>query len=531
MARALWLVLAVLPAAPGCRARASTTAPHHAAEGGGAWPEPPAEGFVVLPWGTRVTLEPRVGGVAARLGAPWQPPPPWPATGYVARVVGQREGFVEIAPILPAAAAHSLMVEPTQPHCGPVLDGETFDVRLYVSPWALAPVLTRPVDVALDDGSALALRPGAVARPIPGDPQGRSAVSAAGILVRAVLPPDAMALAYAAPLPMSMPSHRGWELPQGRPFSYDGWPLVVELGFGQDVAIASVVPRDDGHWVELTSPCARVVAHSTQAPVAWAQPEFGHFTEFGLGGPHEVPAGVLAHAGLEPIEIEIEPAPEGEVSAIGELVPMVESGTMGQAIGGFGIIGPPAGAPARPEHVFEEGAPVYLSTAGAPAGTLARMRVFVEDGWLAGDRMCFHTSFGSRFDPVLPVCLPVAEARLRNPATDVFDFSAGVVRPGSLHITGALAEPTLARALRRHRTDLRRCVGETMMRGHPPPTGELELGLHVSGKGVVTQVELRSPPVEWLGACAVMAARQWVLPATQDGKPAQVVLTVRLEVQ
>jgi hypothetical protein len=541
-ARAAWLLPVVLATAPGCRQRWPTS-PGEAVVEPEPLPDVLAEGFVVLPWGTQTYLEPRFGGASARLGSPSALPPPWPTGGYVARVMGQRDGFIEIAPFMqPVTAAH----------CGPLLDGEAFDVRLYVSPWALAPVLARELEVSLDDGTTLSLRPGVLAQPIPGDPQGRWAISAGGIRVRAVIPADAMALAYAVPLPMTMPSQRGWQLPEDRPFSFDGWPIEVDLGFGHDVAIAAVTPQDDAYRVELTSPCARVLAHARQAPASWAQEPFDHFVEFGLGGPRAVPAGVLEAVGLaEPVEVGVvielapdegDPPPEpshkvttfeleevpldlvqpsqGSFDAIGTI--SGESGIIGGVIGGS--------LPARPEHVFEQGAPVYLSTAGPAAGTLADMRVFSEDGWTAGDRMCFQTSFGFRFDPALPVCLPADEARLRNPTVDVFDFSSGVVRPATLHVTGALSEPAVARALRRNRGDLRRCFGEAQMRGSAP-LGDLGLGLDVDGLGMVTEVEPLSLPIQGFTECVVTAAKRWAMPAPEDGKPARIVFSVSLELR
>lgn len=521
---------------------------------------------MVLPWGTRVYLEPRFGGYSARLGWPNVPPPPWPTTGYVARVVGQRDGFVEIAPIIPPL--------PSELHCGPLLDGEMFDVRLYVSPWALAPVLVREHAVTLDDGTSLTLRPGAVAQPIPDDPQGRWAISAGGIRVRAALPDDAMALAYATPEPIPMPSHRPWQLPEGRPFSFDGWPLELDFGFGQDVAIASVEPLGERHVVELTTPCGRVFAQSDKAPVSWSSQPFEPFPEFGLGGQQGVPTGVLEQVGLaapreEVVEVKIvEPIREQPIEAIEGGVPGgVEGGVPGGVVGGVlggveggvvdvltsdeplsasilleeppmpppeafgeigGLIGGAPGLPVRPEHRFEQGAPIYLSPAGPAAGTLAELRVFSEDGWIAGDRLCFHTSFGSRFDPSLPVCLPADESVLRNPTTDVFDFSSWVVRPGTLKVTGALSEAKVDGALRRHRHDLRRCLGEAMQQG-VPAIGELELALDVRRDGTVTDARLRSPWVQTLSDCALAAAKRWSLPRPTDGKPAQVVFSVKLE--
>jgi hypothetical protein len=518
-----WL-LAAVPTAAGCRERATTSPGEQAESVAAVWPRAPTEGFVVLPWGTQVYLEPRFGGASARLGWASAVPPPWPSDGHVARVVGQRDGFVEIAPIL--AQPFSSTQGPMPVHCGPVLDGEVFDVRLYVSPWALATVLAREVEVRHDDGSALVLRPGAVAQPIPDDAQGRWAVSAGGIRVRAVLPDDAVALTYPDPLPQPIPQQRSWQLPEGRPFSYDGWPLEVVMGFGHDVAITAVTPNEGDHLVELWSACARVVAHSTQAPVSFQDPFSHHFppVEFGLGAPDVV---VPEEA---PIELEV-PA-EGVTIDLEELKklelpsePHAIGGVVEAAAFGSGVLGV---GPARPELVLEEGAPVYLSAAGPAAGALSELRVFGEESWSVGDRLCFHTSFGSRFDPPLPVCIDAAEGRPRSPATDMQDFSPWFVRPVSLRVDGAWSEAAVARALRRHRVDLRRCLGEAMQRGLRP-SGGLELALDVDGRGGVLDVRPQSPAIEGFTGCAVAAARGWELPRTEDGKPGSVVLSVRLE--
>jgi hypothetical protein len=510
--------LALLLALPGCRERAPVSPDHAGAtvDGGEAWPEAPMEGFVVLPWGTRVYLEPRFGGASSRLGWPNAAPPPWPTSGHVARVVGRRDGFVEIAPL----------AQVSEPHCGPVLDGEAFDVRLFVSPWALAPVLTRDVDVVTESGGSLSLRPGALVQPLPRDPQGRSAIAAGGIRVRAVVPADAVALAYADPEPMMMPPQRLWQLPDRSTFSYDGWKLEVDLGFGHDVAIAAVEPLSEGFRVELMSPCARVLAQSTQSPPSWQDPFPHHFegAEFGLGGPDEIPVALL-----EPVMEEEPPVETVEIGVgVGRVEFMEEGAVEGQLIGEFSGVGLLGSGSTPPERVFEEGTPVYLSTAGPAAGTLSQLRVFSEEGWVAGDRMCFHTSFGHRFDPPLAVCLDASEVRLRNPAVDVHDFGVGVVRPVSIRTTGALPELAVARALRRHRPDLRRCQNETLQRGLQSQ-GELELALDVNAQGAVTQVRSRSPRIESVTDCALAAAKGWTMPPTDDGKPAQIVVTVRLE--
>ncbi len=462
-------------------------------------PEVPSEGFVVLPWGTQVYLEPRTGAASARLGWPAAAPPPWPSPGYVARVVGWRDGFVEISPIL----------ENRERHCGAVLEGEVFDVRLYVSPWALTPLLTRVVDTAHEDGSTLSLNPGALAQPIPDDAEGRWAVSAGGVRVRTVLPDDAVGLAYLPAAPISAPSQGSWQMPEGRPFSYEGWPLELDPNLGYQVSIVSVVSHSESYRVELVSPCARVVAVAAQEPPSW-QPEV--FFEFGLGAPEPVPEELIDEI-IGPLDFD----------AIGELRSgSMESGQLGGIFTGAVFTGG-----VRPERVFEAGAPLYLSAAGPVAGTLAHMRVFSEDAWAAGDRICFHTSFGAHFEPPLAVCLPAAEARVRNPAVDVHDFGGATVLPGAIQITGALAEPAVASALRRHRSDLRRCWGEALGQGAQAGS-ELELALDVNGEGAVTHVRLRSPWIASFTDCAVASAQQWTMPAPEDGKPAKVVFSVSL---
>lgn len=502
----------------GCRERPSEP-PGGAQAPPAAWPSVPLEGFVVLPFGSHVYVEPRFGSVASRLGGVWMTMPPWPNAGYVARVVGSRDGFVEIAPLL----------EPGPQHCGPRLEGDAFDVRLYVSPWSLGKVLVTTVEEQQDDGTRLLVGPGAVVEAIPDDPAGHWAVVAGGIRVHARLPPDAVGLAYSTPADMTMPSERPWEVPYQDPLRYANWPLRVTPGFGQDVAVVSVAPMDAQHVLELASPCARVVAFSDRAPVSWNQ-HVEPFPEFGLGAPEPAPAPVLAAAGLEP-EVD-ETVAEVRADAF-ELVDAFASGSgdeaaqlsaFGSSIGGFGIVGSGPGT----EHAFEEGAPVYLSAAGPAAGTLSRLRVFSEEAWAAGDRLCFHTAFGSHFDPALPVCLPAAEARVRNPVTDVHDFSPVTVRPASLEITGALPEDAVAGALRRHRNDVRRCVVEASMAGIPA-AGELALALSVGKDGTLTRVEPRSPRVEPLTDCVVAAAKQWVMPAPRDDRPATVVFSVTLQ--
>jgi hypothetical protein len=234
---------------------------------------------------------------------------------------------------------------------------------------------------------------------------------------------------------------------------------------------------------------------------------------------------------LEPIEVEVKEVPV-ETIEIGGVMGRLELGeegaVEGQLIGEFSGVGLLGSGPTPTERVFEEGTPVHLSTAGPAAGTLSQLRVFSEEGWVVGERMCFHTSFGARFDPPLAVCLDASEGRLRNPAVDVHDFGVGVVRPVSVRTTGALPELAVARALRKHRPDLRRCQNETLQRGLQSQ-GELELVLDVNAQGAVTQARLRSPKIESVTDCALTAAKGWTLPPTDDGKPAKIVLTVRLE--
>lgn len=500
----------VLLGLAGCRASRSVAPSEAVVVVAEPYPVLPDEGYAVLPWGTQVYLEPRLGGASARLGQQSAAPPQWPSPGYAVRVVGSRDGFVEIAPLL----------QVSQAHCGMVLDAEVFDVRLHVSPWALAPVLMREVEALDEDGSALSLRPGALVRSVPDDPRGRWAVWAGGIRMRAAVPEDAIGLVYAEPQPVVSSGSGAWRLPDGRPFSYGGSPLEIDPAFGYMVTISSVVPRAEGFRVELVSPCGRVLADATQAPPAqWEEPMF----EFGLGGPDEISAALLqdlVEPEPEPVfdaVLEVGSASSGQFDLVGSLV--------GGAQGGR-ILG---SSTSLPERVFEEGAPVYLSTAGPAAGTLSQMRVFSEEGWIVGDRLCFRTSFGAHFSPLLPVCLAADEAHVRNPVVDVYDFGPGSVRPGSIQLTGALSEPAVARALRRQRADLRRCWGEALSLG-VQGTNELALALEldVNGKGAVTHVRVGSPFIAGLTTCAVAAAQRWTMPPTDDGKPAKVVVSVRL---
>lgn len=498
------LALALLViAAAGCRARASKSPDGPERSGaaeGEAWPSVPTEGFAVLPWGAPVYLEPSFGGPSARLGWWATSLPPWPSTGQVVRVVGSRDGFVEIAP-LPWGGT---------PHCGPILDGDVFDLRLYASPWSLSSVLVRPFEQVDDEGRVLALRPGAVVQPLPDDPQGRFAVAAGGILVIAPLPADAVSTTYDAPQPRAMPDRRLWQLPHGLPMVHGGWPVELDQVFGGDVAVEDARPNAEGVRLELVSPCAKVTAQAERMPEAW--PEDISF-EFGLGGPDVVvPAGVPVHVGAPSPEPPPEPPPE----------PIFHFPDEGELLGELALVGV-----VRPEWAFEQGAPIYLSPAGSAAGTLSALRVFNEDGWMAGERLCFQTAFGSRFVPSLGVCLDAAEGRLRNPQEDAHDFRGELVVPAEVRVAGALPVEDVERVLRVHRHQLRRCAFEATLQGHPI-RGELALGLDVSGTGAVTRVQLRSAKMGTVTDCALAAARGWTFPATRHGTPVRIEFSVKL---
>ncbi|MCA9310221.1 MAG: hypothetical protein KDA21_03390, partial [Phycisphaerales bacterium] len=111
------VVLAVLAA--GCHRHAGSPS-RRSGDELGAWPEAPAEGFAVVPWGARIYVEPRVGAPSVRLGWSVAEPPPWPSGGTVVRVLGHRDGFVEIASVVHGEVAH----------CEAVLDADALDVRL-----------------------------------------------------------------------------------------------------------------------------------------------------------------------------------------------------------------------------------------------------------------------------------------------------------------------------------------------------------------------------------------------------------------
>lgn len=469
----------------------------------GALPLPPAEGFAVLPWGTRVYVEPHVGGPSVQLGVTMSSPTPWPTGGTVVRVVGERDGLVEIAPLRGDELQYGR-------HCGTVLDSDAFDVRLYVSRWSPALVLARTHEQVDDEGHVSSLRPGAVVQRIAGDPEGAWAVSAGGLALRASLPDDAVGRSYRRPDPVS---GSAWRVDDSVHPTFDGWPVAFDRMYGE-VTIGAVEPDDEGYRVELLSPCARVTVSTAREPPP--PPPEPHF-EFGLGAPDLMLPTVPFVDGLA-----LAPVPAVDAGpAHDETEPELEPPRF-EFIGDDGIMGQLL--PLPPQWVFEEGAPIYPSPAGPAVGTLAQLRVFHEDAWLAGDRICFRTSFGARFVPALPVCLDGVEGRLHDPQKDLHDGIPDLVRPESLILYGALDRPDVERAMRIHRHELRRCAYE----GHSR-SGRLVLTFVVRPSGQVSGVEVHTSTL--LGhkdRCMERAAEAWVLPAPTNGKPASVRLSVEV---
>ncbi|MCA9704613.1 MAG: hypothetical protein KDK70_02050, partial [Myxococcales bacterium] len=503
--------------------------------------------FAVVPWGARIYVEPRVGAPSVRLGWSVAEPPPWPSGGTVVRVVGHRDGFVEIASVVHGEVAH----------CEAVLDADALDVRLYVSPWSLASVLTRPVEVEVEAGAeagaevegeveaegTVVLRPGALVRPIAGDPRGRYAVRAGGIQVQVSLPDDAVGNGYVEPQPLSMPSQREWELPDAHTLhDAEGWPIEVDQSFGHDVAVESAWPLGARHRIALVSPCARVTGYGDRAPRSIS---FGRdHIDFGLGGSDvRLPDGALrARALVAPSEPEpsepSEPFDAFDTFDIAEEVPVRILHESEDVIGELepAVLGVLQGespvffSSGFPELVVEAGAPVYLTTAGPAAGTLNELRVFSDDTWVVGERLCLHTAFSMRFDPALAVCFDAAEAQRRSSTTDAHDFGRGTVEPGPIRVGPGHDEALVAQALRRHRRDLRRCYDEALAQDLDL-TGSLELQLDTSAQGAVDDVRLRST---WLGPvidCAIDSARTWSMPPTRDGKPGRIIFRVELSLR
>jgi len=406
------------------------------------------------------------------------------------------------------------LLESTTGHCAELLTADGFDVRLYVSPWALASVLTEPFEGHYDDESSVRLQPGAIVRPIPGDPRERWAVSAAGLQLRAELTPEMVGTSYAQATSETMPGNRQWELEPERPVHYDGgWAL--EWSPRRDVAIESVLPVGDHYRVEVVSHCARVTALAEQPP-APARQDFQHF-DFGLGAeavhlPTDGPIDVSVLLG----GMSDEPLRADEVFVPGEDF-VFDGEVMGELLRAEPSI----------EQIFEAGAPIYFDTTGGSAGTLTQMRSFGEDHWVAGDRVCFRTSFGGRFVPLIGVCLDAAESRRRTPLTDPDDFGRGTVEPVRLRVDPGLDEALVARALRLHRHELRRCFNEVQAVGRDNG-GRLELTLDTRGDGRVSHVRLRS---RWQGpvsTCSTSAAQTWTMPPTRDGAPGRITFAVDL---
>ncbi len=479
----------------------------------GAWPEAPRPGFAILPWGTRVYVEPRYGSRSSRLRRPVEVAPPWPVEGSVVRVLGGRDGFVEIAPLL----------ENTQGHCAEMLTADGYDVRLYVSPWAFASVLTESFEAHHEDGSSMRLQPGAIVRPIADDPQERWAISAAGLQLRAALTPEVVGTSYAETQPETMPGNRQWVMGPGHSMQYDGgWAL--EWSPRRDIAIESVLPAGERYRVEVVSHCARVTAWADRPPEA-AREEFRHF-DFGLGAesvhlPTEGPIDVTALLGVSNEPARLEDVFVPEQGAVFDDLLADEVFMDGEVMGELLRAEPPR------EQIFETGAPIYLGTTGPRAGRLTHLRSFGEDHWIAGERVCFRTFFGGQFTPVVGVCFDVAESRRRTPQTDPDDFGRGTVEPVRLKVGPGLDEALVARALRSYRHQLRHCFNEVQpIRGDG--SGRLEMTLDTARDGTVSHVRLRS---RWLGpvsTCATSAAESWTMPPTRDGAPGRITFAVDL---
>ncbi len=488
-----------------------------------AWPDSPADGFAVLPWGTRVYLEPRYGGPSARLGFPRAARPPWPQHGDTVRVVGGRDGFVEIVPLVPEDLSH----------CERSLDGEGFDVRLYVSPFSLASILTRVVELRFDDDTGVLLRPGAPVETIPGDPRGRWAVSAAGLRLRAPLPEDAVGQIYASSDLLMVPGMTDWELGDPSLVTYDeGWSLEIDPELAHDVVVAGAEPRSDGasdYRVHLRSRCARLDGLSPGS-LPRTQQQFRHF-DFGLGAPQPPPAGGAAAldmrvlAGLEAGREDPPPSePEFAEAKVIDVIPSSD-GVLGEVL--LGPV-PDLSSQGFAAPVFEQGTPLYLSGAGSRAGQLRGVRVFHEQSRAVGDRLCYSTAFGMRFDPPLWICLDAAEGRVRTPEEAASEVGNSVVHPVTVEAYGELRRPEVETALRRHRYQVRLCHDQALLR-QPALQGELRLSLRLAGDGSVGEAEAHAKGLEPVIDCVQEAARGWSMPAPSDGRAARVEVVLWLE--
>lgn len=492
-------------------------------DGAGAepWPEVPADGFVVIAAGSPVYVEPSYAAPSARLGWPIGEPPPWPAGGTVVRVTGMREGFVEVAPL----------VQPHDAHCERALDGERIDVRVYVSPWSLVPVTTRAVDHEFEDGTRIELFPGAPVGRLLDDEEGRFAVSVDDARLKIELPQDAVGLAYAQPQVLS-PSGQPWDGSAGIPgMSYDdGEPLLVRTRFGSsEIWIADSGPWGNGARLRLEGPCLRATVLSDWAPI----PDVRRFRQFdfGLGAPGSTvvlpgPAALdpAALVGTEPEpDLELEELVEEEIEPIVHLdhfEDFVEGELLQPGVGFFG--------PVDGTMVFEEGAPVYLTAAGPPSGTLRGIEQ-LRDGWVMGDRICFPTMFGAQFQPLLPVCFDGGEGRMQTPELARFDMGSSFVEPGGVRVKGSFEPGAVERGLRRHRVELRRCFEVSLSTEAAAPRRlGLELTLDLDGEGQVTAVRSMTGAAGIATTCVIESAKGWGLPAPTDGRPGRVTFTVTL---
>ncbi len=446
--------------------------------------------------------------------------------GRVLRVIGARDGFVEVAPVL----------DTEQQHCERPLHGEEFDVRLFVSPWSLVTVITREVHVEFDDGSSITLRPGAVVQPIVGDPAGRYAVATGGVRLRLELPEDAVGSSYEAG-PVFAP---GFGSRQGPPnvteMTFDGEEIMhLDPALSHQLSVQEVSKEEAGYRTTVQGDCLRVTGLAATDPVM----EHDDFEtiDFGLGGP----AVVVPNSTVIPVSGLAEPASDDvieidlvEVEAMMELVETMDALDSDEIAAiessfGSGIIEGLV-APSLPgmAWVFEQGSAVFVSEAGPAAGVVVERRVFMEEGARpVGSRVCFATAFGGAFFPPLSVCLDASEGHFHPALDPALAFAEGEVVPGPISLTGAQDEVAVARALRFHRQDLHRCYNEALD-ADPMFHGALVLALGIDGEGTVTHVMRRGGPFGPAVGCAMESARKWTMPATTDGRPATVQFEVEL---
>lgn len=537
------IALGLVLAAAAChRGPGGSRGPASDASEGEPWPELPSEGFVLVLPNSLVYLQPDATGPWVRMGWPREVPEPWPTGGTVARVTGMRDGFVEIAPLL----------HPHDFHCEGVLEGETFDVRLYVSPWSLGPVVTRAVSSEFEDGTSIGVGPGTPVRALP---DGRWAATANDVRLQLELPEDAVGLVYPSPGPSFETGGRMWQGPVGAPPPvFDGdQPLHVVSRFGSSQAmVTESTPLDEGFRVGLATRCVRATVIS-EGPPADRDEDFVFF-EFGLGAPSlaAVPPGsaaldVATLLGPEPevpekVEIEFDPdvfgtgrvddglgmlsGEEGlfEEELLAEVpleeVPFDDIAVLQEQLPASGLLGGSVDG----TQIFEAGAPLYFGAEGPPVGELHALQP-LREGWVMGERVCFPTSFGASFVPLLPVCFDGGEGRLQTPETVADDSSMAVVTPGEVTHSGTFEPGAVERALRRSRHHLRRCYQHVLRQQGAHPRGEgLALVLEVAGDGTVTHAQSVDPASGPILQCVTKSAESWEMPPTTDGEPGWVEL-------